>query len=87
MTNSKKKACQCRKFIEKVICNECGGYVDYRRPDTLLPDEETFAKELYEVCCYPQPEKWEEELEKSVWRIRSGILLDFLSQFGPAQRT
>ena len=46
----------------------------------MEPREEVegLAKELFEVCCFPDPTKWEEikEDEKDVWKYRASIILD-----------
>lgn len=42
----------------------------------LVIDEEKYAKELFEICEYPNPEKWEEteEWNREVWRKRASII-------------
>ena len=50
----------------------------------MEPREEVegLAKELFEVCCFPDPTKWEEikEDEKDVWKYRASIILDKYSR-------
>lgn len=42
----------------------------------MVIDEEKYAKELFEICEYPNPEKWEEteEWNREVWRKRASII-------------
>lgn len=44
----------------------------------LVWDDENLAKEIFEVCTYPSPNKWEYEPEedKKVWRYRASIISD-----------
>lgn len=44
----------------------------------LVWDEEKIAREIFEACTYPSPDKWEDEPEedKRVWRYRASIISD-----------
>lgn len=52
------------------------------KPELVPIGEEVLAKELYEVCCYPDPTTWEEldDNDKSIWRTRSAILCERFGQ-------
>ena len=52
--------------------------------NTLIPigNKMLVAKELYEICCYPDPTKWEDlpEPERDVWQTRASIFADTIGK-------
>ncbi len=49
---------------------------------TLSCDVEAMAKELFEVCEYPNPDSWEhEDTNRDIWRTRASIICEQLPKF------
>ncbi len=49
---------------------------------SLECDVEAMAKELYEICTYPDPTPWEDEtVIQDAWRTRASIICEQLPKF------
>lgn len=64
--------------IAKAICSKFGTKEQFN----IVPfgNKMLLAKELYEICCYPRPTKYEEisQYEKDVWEIKVSIIYDII---------